>query len=134
MRERTTDTTQGGFTLIEVLAASGTILLALFALAAVLLSTQQAQELSRQRVQVLNRAQSLMEEIKGATPSTIESTYQGTTFPVTVITGTNQDGSVLSVVMNSTDPLILFVTITGGWSVLGDSDTLVLSTQILNSS
>ena len=119
-----------GFTLIELLAATGTVILALLALAAVLLSSQQQQEQSLQQLQVLNRAQSLMEEIRGANPTTLIDTYHGTTYAVEAVNGGDPNGNVLFVSVDGSDPLVLFVTITV--DPFGGSVPLVLTTQILN--
>ena len=123
-----------GFTLIEIMIAVGILLVAVLSLAAIIVP------LSRQREQVdalqtvMSAAKSQLEEIKGIDPAFVAATYHGQTYNVPGIDGANTGGSVLEVTVDSTIPTLLVVTVTGAWNILGNVETLDLSTEIYNPS
>ena len=125
---------KGGFTLIEVMAATSLLSIAVLALAALVVPLNRQREQVEARQLVLIDARSLTEEIKGSDPAFVESTYDTQTYNVTGVDGANGDGTTLSVTVNSPDPKLLEVTVSGSWNIDGHVETMDLSTDIFNPS
>ena len=127
-------TRTSGFTLIEMLIAMVVVAVGLIALAGVLIPVNHQRDQAALRLDVQSRAQGLMEEIKTTSPAAIANTYDVTTYPVLGVSGANPNGTVLTVDVDTTDPRLLVIQITGRWQVKNHVETLVLRTEIFDSS
>ena len=124
---------KGGFTLIEIMAATGLLLIAIMAIAVIVVPLNRQREQIEVRSAVMFGAKSLIEEIKGSAPEFVATVYDTQTYNVTGVDGANGDGTTLSVaVVSPTDPKLLEVTVTGSWNVHGHVETLDFTTEIYN--
>ena len=123
---------QGGFTLIEIMAATGLLFIAVMAIAAIVVPLSRQREQVETRQLVLVDARSLMEEIVGSAPSSVVSTYDTQTFVVAGVDGAQSDGKTLKVDVDDTTTL-LAVTVTGLWNIQGHQEDLAMTTDIDNS-
>ena len=126
---------KSGFTLVEIMAATGLLLIAIMAIAAVVVPLNRQREQVEGRSAVMSGAKSLIEEIKGSDPEFVKANYDTQTYNVTGVDGANGDGTTLSVtVVSPTDPKLLEVTVAGSWNIHGHVETLDLNTEIYNPS
>ena len=99
---------KGGFTLIEIMAATGLLLIAIMAIAVIVVPLNRQREQVEVRSAVRSGAKSVMEEIKGRAPEFVAATYDAQTYNVTGVDGANGDGTTLSVTVDSTtEPKLL---------------------------
>ena len=125
-------TRQSGVTLTELLIAMPVLVIGLVALAATLIATSKSRDAATARLLVLNEARSLMEEISGSSPGTIFNAYAGSTRSINGVNGANDDGTVLTVNVDPTNPLLLVVSIEGRWFIGTEEETMTLQTRVLN--
>ncbi len=134
---------KGGFTLIEIMAATGLLFIAVMAIAAIVVPLNRQREQVEEMSTVVSAAKSLVEEIKGSDPLFVETNYDGKTYSETEIPGlagisgtyTGGDGLSVAVVRMGTAPdeaKLLEVTVTGSWNIHGHVETFELSTEIYN--
>ncbi len=123
---------KGGFTLLEIMAATGLLLIGVMALVAIVVPLSRQREQVETGQAVLIDARSLMEEIVASAPTLVVATYDTQTYDVAGVDGANGDGTTLSVAVDDTTTL-LGVTITGSWNLQDHVETLVLTTAIDNS-
>lgn len=116
-----------GFTLVETLIAITLLTVGLVSLAALVVSSSRQTELEDDRQRVLEAAQNLLEEVKASEPLLVIQTYDGQRYPVADVDGE------LTVDVDAADMSLLGVTVTATWDSAGNSQTLVLETQIYNS-
>ena len=131
MRNRRIDASSAGFTLVEVVMASVILVVALVPMAGmrVLLSRQGEQATAHRWV--LERAINLVEEIRGLAPENVLATYDQNTYMVAGVEGANANGTVLSVVVKTSNlGKIVTVTLVGNWRVAGVPHVLTLETVI----
>lgn len=124
-------TTKSGFTLIEIMIAVGTLLVAVLIITSIIVPLNRQREQVEALRKVMAAARSQVEEIKGIDPAFIEATYDGQTYGVAGIDGANADGSTLRVIVDSKIPALLVVTVSAAWNV-GHIETLELTTEIYN--
>ena len=123
-----------GFTPIEVATTITVLVIGFVALAGVMVPISQQSEQVAAKSEVTRQARSVLEQIKGLAPENVASTYNGATYFVQGITGTNNDGSALTVTVDSTNPKLVVVTVTGSWvDPGGTTETVVLRTEIYSS-
>lgn len=120
----------GGLTLVEVTVSIFILTTGLLALAGVLSVTGQQDSRSAQRVQVLNRAQTVIEEIKEADPATVAGLYHGQTY---TIAGVNEGNEVITVEVDDSNPELISVTLTATWTELGQPESLSFGTMLYGS-
>jgi len=121
-----------GFTLLELMAALSVIIVGLVALSGYLVSASGQREQVTLRHRVLAEAQNILEEIRATDPYAIRATYDGATFPVEGVQGVVAGGRTIAVAVDSSDPKLLTVTVTGRWRARGAEDSLTSRTQIFN--
>ncbi len=109
-----------GFTLAEVMFAVIVLTVGLAGMVALLIAQSNLRAELESRTAVRIVAENLLEGIVGTAPSTIQSNYDGTTYPVSGIVGNHGDGSVLSVSASYAETKLLVVTVTASWM---DKDT-----------
>ena len=125
-------TNAAGFTLVELMTAATILVVALVSLAAVFLATHRGSRQLEAETRVVSRAQDLLEDIRGTPPEFIRQTYDRQTYTVTGVEGANPDDSLLSVSVDSTNPKLLRVTITGDWIVDERGHSLVFESWHYN--
>ena len=84
---------------------------------------------------MIDRAQTLIENIKGTAPSAIVATYDGASLDVTSAAadlGVWIENATLVVDVDSTIPTLLGVTVTCTWSVGTEPGALTISTETYN--
>ncbi len=121
-----------GSSLTEVLVAVALIAVGLTALAGVVLSVDTQRKQASLRYRVLARSQSLMEEIRSTDPGLIPKVYEGARYRLDGVAGAHSDGSVLRVAVESHEPMLLIITVTGRWFVNNAPSSLVSRTEILD--
>ena len=104
-----------GVALTEVMFAMLVLTVGLGGMGALLIAETNLTEELESRTAVRIGAENLMEEIVSALPSTVQSTYDGTTYPVSGVVGNHADGSVLSVSASYAETRLLAVTVTASW-------------------
>ena len=117
-----------GYTLVEVMVAITLLVVGIMALAAIIVPLSRQREQVEAKFLVLERARSLLEEISGIAPENIASTYNGKTYIVSHVSGANADGTAIAVSVDSTNPKLVLVTVTGAWTLGGHTETLSLQT------
>ena len=121
-----------GMTLVEVVCASVVVVIGLLSVAGVMGLVSQQREQSAAKRLVLGQIQTIFEEMRSVSPEWLSSTYNGRTYTVPGTTGTNADGSAIVASVDSTNPDLLLVTLTGTWHVVGQDETLSMTTRIYN--
>ncbi len=101
--------------LTEVMFAIVILIVGLGGMGTFLVAQSSLREELESRTAVRIVAESLMEGIVSAIPSAVQSTYDGTTYPVSGIVGNHGDGSVLSVSAVYAETKLLAVTVTASW-------------------
>ena len=119
-----------GYSLVEVAVAIPILALGILMFGGVVISTGSQTEQGSSRQKVLAASQNLVEELKGVAVSTIPETYDAKTYSVGGVTGTNADGSVITVDVDSTNPSLLVVNVTANWEARGINHNLVLRTEL----
>ena len=104
-----------GFTIVEMMVSLVAVTVGLSAIGIVLLSAAEQREESEIRLLVLDRAQSIMEEIKGASADKIFDDYDGRSFGVNNVTGGSSPGEVITVTVDNSDPALIKVILTAQW-------------------
>ena len=104
-----------GLGLAEVMVAVLILTVGLGGMGSLLIAQTNLREALESRTAVRIEAENLMEEIVSAIPSAVQSTYDGTTYPVSGIVGNHGDGSVLSVSASYAETKLLVVTVTASW-------------------
>jgi Tfp pilus assembly protein PilV len=122
----------GGFTLIELVIALSLMVLGLVSLAGVFVPLSRQGDQAEADTAVLHRARSLLEEIHATAPDLVASTYDGDAHTVPGVQGNGPGGTALTVDVDSTNPKLLIVTVTGDWTAGGTAQSLVLGTRIYN--
>ena len=121
-----------GFTLFEVAVSISILLIGLTSLAGVFITIRhQRQEQATRRV-VLQAATDILEEIKGVAPEWIATGYNGMKVSLEGVYGTGTNSTALSVTVDSSNPALLIVTVTGGWTSNGRDHSLDLQSEIFN--
>lgn len=120
----------GGLTLVEVTVSIFILTTGLLALAGVLSVTSQQDSRSAQRVQVLNRAQTVIEGIKETDPATVAGLYHGQSYTVA---GVNGGDGVITVEVDDSNPELISVTLTATWTELGQPESLSFGTMLYGS-
>ena len=121
-----------GLTLIEISVATSVLVVGLISLGGVMVSLSHQRDQVEVKHLVLGRAKSLLEEIKGTAPESIVLTYDGKTYSVNGVAGASLDGTALTVSVDSTNPMLIAVSIRGAWMVGGASEDLELYTEIFS--
>lgn len=119
-----------GFTLVELVCALSILLIALLTAAGVMVSMSRQQEHAASRRSVLAEAQSIFEEMKGVAPQSIKAAYDGKSFPVHGVTGTQPAGTVITANVDNSNPSFLNITLTADWNAGGQDYTLTLENEI----
>ena len=122
-----------GFMLVEIMCATVVAVIGLLSLAGVMGLVSHQREQAAARRLVMDRMQNLFEEIRGVSPETVLSAYDGKTQSIPGVQGTNTDGTALSVDIDATDPKLLSVILTGNWSAAGQDTSYTLVMKIHNS-
>jgi Tfp pilus assembly protein PilV len=119
-----------GFTMVEVVGSIFFLSVGLLALAGALITTSHGREQSVSRSLVMAGAQALLEEIKCTpNPRDIAIKYDGAKFKVKNVNGYHS-GNAISVSVDSTNPNLVTVTVSGAWTTKGHQETLELRSQI----
>jgi len=121
-----------GLTLVELSVAIGVMVVGVMALAGVMISVSHQREQSSARQRVLGRAQALLEDAMAIPPENVKETYDGVTYAVTGVAGTLTGGGALSVSVDVSEPRLLTMRVTGGWTAAGRTESLSISTRIYN--
>ncbi len=119
-----------GFLLVELTCALAILMIGLMSLGLVMVSMSRQQEHSRVRRLVLAEMQGILEEIRAVSPQSIPAAYQGRTYVVPGVTGTNPDGTTITATVDDTNPRHLLINLTAGWSVVGQDSTLRLNLEV----
>ncbi len=123
---------RAGFGLTEVLVAQTVILLGILSICAVFVSVSRHREQTALRVSVLERAQSVLDAVRGAAPEVIVATFDGQSFAMPGVEGAHGDGSVIAVSVDDSDPTLLIVTAVASWIAGGATQTFTLRTDVFN--
>ena len=124
---------RGGFTLLELMAATTLLVIAIMAIGAIVVPISRQREQVEAKNRVLARSKSLLEEIKGKAPEGIFTAYDGTTYEVADVEGTFANNREISISVDKTDPTLIIVTVSGSWTIGGHTETLDLTTEIYSS-
>ena len=112
------------------MVATALWLVSMMALAGIVVPLSQQREQVESRYLVLAQARSIAEEIKSVAPETITQQYHANTYTVTGVSGANQDGTVITVTVDATNPQFVAITISGAWYVGTHTETLEIQTEI----
>jgi hypothetical protein len=118
---------------MEVVIATGVLFIGAVFLAGVLLSVHKQRENSYSRGLVLDRAISVMEEIRGHSPEFVLRDYDGVTYNVSGVTGTLNGGHAIAVDVDATDPKLVKVGLDASWTESGNTETLEVNTEVYSS-
>ena len=118
--------------LVEIMCATVVAVIGLLSVAGVMGLVSHQREQAAARRLVLDRMQNLFEEIKGISPETVLSAYDGRTQSIPGVQGTNTDGSTLSIDIDATNPKLLLLTLTGNWTAAGQDTSYALVMKVLN--
>ena len=127
------DHRSAGLSLLEVMVSVVILMFGLVALGAVSLSTSHGNQQSAAASFMIDRAQTLIENIKGTAPSAIVATFDQTSLDVTASAadvGVWLENATLLVDVDPTVPTLLGVTVTCTWSVGTEPGTLTIRTEI----
>lgn len=123
----------GGFTLLELMAATTLLVVAIMAIGAIVVPITRQREQVAAKSRVLAVAQGLLEEMKGVAPETIYTTYNNTTHDVADVEGTYTSNRAVLVTVDKTNPTLIVVTVSGSWNIDNHTETLELVTEIYSS-
>lgn len=118
--------------LVEIMCATVVVVIGLLSLAGVMGLVSHQREQAAARRLVLDRMQNVFEKIKGISPETVLSAYNGQTQSIPGIQGTNPDGSALAIDIDASNPKLLVLTLTGNWSAASQDTSYTLVTKIHN--
>ena len=120
----------GGFTLVEMVGAIGFLSVGLVALAGALISMSHQREQSVARSLVMAGAQALLEEIRNTTDlRNITLTYDKAKYKLKGVNGADA-GNALHVSVDTTNPKLITVRLSGSWIAAGHTETMELVSQI----
>lgn len=102
----------------------------LVALGALMIPAARQQESTSLRLQVLNRAASLMEEMAAEPADKLILRHDGRVHAVDGVEGASGDGTALVVAVSEVRPHLLGVTVTGSWRFGTEVHDLQLRTEI----
>lgn len=117
-----------GFTILEIMLALTITIVSASALCGSLLTMGQQREENSTRLAVFSRVKSVMEEIIGANPESVYSTYHGKVEKMQIGVVSGYDAEI-TITVDDTDPFLMPVTVTGTWD--GDQ-TVFLITEIFS--
>lgn len=121
-----------GFTLIEVTLAAFMTITGLVGLSAVMIPLCRQREQAEATHIVLQNVETILETVRGMSPESVESYADGMTVAPEGVSGSLTGGKAIAVDVDSTNPALIRITITCGWTAGGQAATLTTQSSIYN--
>ncbi len=124
-----------GLTIVEIMVSLVILAGGIAALSSVSMFTSLGNQQASACTYMVDRAQALMETIKGTAPAAVAVAFDGTLIPLTDEANDDgvwfEDGTIL-IDVDSTDPKLLVVTVTCTWTIGNNSELFRLRSEIYN--